>query len=231
MRVGIAWSTFWSWTGMLAVLAMVLFLSTLPAGGGPAGGGKQAVVGGYPPFNPANDGGGTYTSGVWIDNIPNFAYKNGGALDTRGSPRYLRWDFSGIRFPGVECPSYRALKDSGDTSHDAKLNMVPYVPGAWNDGGLAESETVPLRKIPIGQSSEFYLGAAVFNDQTGGDEHSFGAHNGFLGFSSQVTRLTRSSWKFTGAGMVRAACPDSGVPGPPPGPTEFDISFEITISE
>src|SRR3990170_26662 len=98
MRVGIARSAFWSWIGLLAVFGVVLLLAPLPAGGGPAGT-KQAVVGGYPPFNPANDGGGPYTSGVWVDNIPNFGrYRSGGALDTRVNARYLRWDFSGIRF-------------------------------------------------------------------------------------------------------------------------------------
>jgi len=215
---------FLSWTGLFVVLGVVALLAPLPAGGGPAGT-KQAVVAGSPPFNPANDGGGPYTSGVWIDNIPNYSYRSGGALDTRVNARYLRWDFSGIQFPGVECPSYRALRDSGDTSHDAVMNMAPYVPGAWNDGGLAVSETVPLRKIPIGQSREFSLVAFVFNDQNGADEKSFGTYNGFLGFSSQVTRLTQKSWKFTGAGMVRASCFDA------PGRAEFVISFEITISE
>ncbi len=223
---------FLSWTGLFVVFGVVALLAPLPAGGGPAGGSnKQAVVAGFPPFNPANDGGGPYTSGVWIDNIPNFSYRNGGALDTRVNARYLRWDFSGIQFPGVECPSHRALRDSGDTSHDAILRMTPYVPGAWNNGGLAESETVRLRSIPIGQSREFHLSAEAFNDQTGTSEIYGAALNGFLGFSSQVTRLTQKSWKFVGAGIVRAICTDGGVPGPPPGPTDFVISFEITISE
>lgn len=220
----------WSWTGLFAALCLVLLLAPVPAGGGPAGT-KQTVVAGYPPFNPANDGGGPYTSGVWIDNIPNFSYRNGGSLDTRVNARYLRWDFSGIQFPGVECPSHRALKDSGDTSHDAVMRMVPYVPGAFNDGSLAESETVKLHNLPIGQAREFYLNTEVVNDQAAASEISFGTNNGLNGFSSQVARLTKSSWKFTGAGMVRTGCPDVGVPGPPPGPTEFVISFEITISE
>lgn len=228
MRVGIARSAFWSWIGLLAVLGVVMLLAPLPAGGGPAGGGKRAVVGGYPPFNPANDGGGPYTSGIWIDNLPSYSYRSGGALDTRGSPRYVRWDFAGMTFRWGSCPSLIALQQSGDVIHDAILRMVPYVPGASNDGILAASETVPLRKIPIGQSREFMFAPDLHNDQTGAYIFAVGAFNGdFWGFSSQVTRLTKSSWKFVGAGPMSVGCPDAGGTGF----ADFSVSFEITISE
>jgi len=164
----------------------------------------QALVVADTGFNPSSDGGGAYTQGVFIDNnVLGGSYRNGGALDTRGNSRHITWDLS--RMNGFSHPGglLAALARSNDSSHDARISMLPYQPGAWNDGRLESTETIPLRALAIGETREFYLNFEVQDNVSGAFEFSGATHNGFSGFSAQVTRLSKSSWTFEGSGDVR----------------------------